>query len=263
MTEGRPPAFEARALEKHFGARTALAPLDLRIEQGESVALVGPSGSGKTTLLNLMAGLLAPDGGELRLLGRPVQDWDRRGRSARVGMMHQQFDLVPNLSVLHNVLAGNLGRWSLGRALRSLVAPVGGGEVEEVLAEVGLEGRARERTSRLSGGEQQRVALARLLVQNPHALLADEPVSSLDPARAEALVELLVRLASAGGHTLVASLHTVELARHHFARIVALRDGAVMFDRAAAEVTSGELEMLYRLEAADVASGTAALTEGV
>lgn len=250
-------AFELSGVEKRYGARTALAPFDLRIERGESVAIVGPSGSGKTTLLNLLGGVLTPDAGEVTVLGDSVSTLSRRERASRVGMMHQQFDLVPNLSVVHNVLAGNLGRWSLARAAWSLVRPLEAGHAAEALERVGLGDRLYERTSRLSGGEQQRVALARLLVQGPHALLADEPVSSLDPARSEALVELLVRMARDGGHTLVASLHTVQLALHHFDRIVALRDGHLAFDRPSGAVSSRELEVLYALEAGDIVAGTA------
>ncbi|MGE3855531.1 MAG: phosphonate ABC transporter ATP-binding protein [Dehalococcoidia bacterium] len=250
------PAFEVRGVAKRYGARVALAPLDLRVERGESVAIVGPSGSGKTTLLNLLGGAVEPDAGEVRVLGAPLSGLSRRDRAARVGMMRQQFDLVPHLSVVHNVLAGNLGRWGLGTALWSLIRPVGIEDAEAALARVGLPGRLHERTAHLSGGEQQRVALARLLVQRPHALLADEPVSSLDPARAEALVALLVRMAHEGGHTLVASLHTVQLAVDHFSRIIALREGHLVFDRPSAEVTREELAELYAIEAADVASGT-------
>jgi phosphonate transport system ATP-binding protein len=252
------PAFEVRGAEKRFGARLALAAIDLRVGRGETVAIVGPSGSGKTTLLNLLGGTLAPDAGEVRVLGAPVTALSRRERAARVGMMRQQFDLVPNLAVIHNVLAGNLGRWGLGTAIWSLLRPVGAAAAEDALARVGLPGRLHERTAHLSGGEQQRVALARLLVQRPHALLADEPVSSLDPARAEALVALLVRMASEGGHTLVASLHTVQLAVQHFERIIALREGRLVFDRPSADVTREDLDLLYALEADDVASGTPA-----
>ena len=250
------PAFEAAGVRKYYGARVALAPFDLRVERGETVAIVGPSGSGKTTLLHLLAGVLAPDGGEVRILGEPVHSLNRRRRSELVGMMHQQFDLVPNLGVVHNVLAGNLGRWGFTRSLWSLVWPAGLQDATDALASVGLADRIHERTSRLSGGEQQRVALARLLVQRPQVLLADEPVSSLDPARAEALVELLVRMATEGGHTLVASLHTIRLALDHFDRVIALRDGALVFDRAASAVTTEQLDLLYVLEAADPVAGT-------
>lgn len=257
MTSAAALAFQTRAVEKRYGARVALDRLDLRVEQGETVAIVGPSGSGKTTLLNLLAGVLVPDGGDVDVLGVSLARLGRRERAARVGMMHQQFDLVPNLAVVHNVLAGNLGRWGLARSAWSLVRPAGLPQAAEALHRVGLADRLYERTSRLSGGEQQRVALARLLVQRPHALLADEPVSSLDPARAEALVELLVRMAREGGHTLVASLHTVQLALRHFDRIVALRDGQLVFDRPATDVSTEELGLLYALEREDVVSGPA------
>lgn len=251
------PAFHVRDVAKRYGELVALSRLSLTIERGETVAIVGPSGSGKTTLLHLLAGTLVPNAGEVRVLGDPVHLLSHRERARRVGVMHQQFDLVPNLAVVHNVLAGNLGRWSFARSLRSLLWPAGVDDATAALARVGLAGRLRERTAHLSGGEQQRVALARLLVQRPHALLADEPVSSLDPARAEALIELLVRMATEGGHTLVASLHTVQLALNHFQRIIALREGALVFDRPAAEVSRAELELLYQLEAADIVAGAA------
>ncbi len=252
------PAFAIEGLTKRYGERIALAPLTLTIERGEAIAIVGPSGSGKTTLLHLLAGSLHANGGEVRVLGDPIEAIrSRRALSQRVGVVHQQFDLVPGLSVMHNVLAGHLGRWGLARSLASLVWPRDVASASAALERVGLGERLRERTGRLSGGEQQRVALARLLVQRPHALLADEPVSSLDPARAEALVRLLVEMAREGEHTLVASLHSVQLALGHFDRIIALRAGELLFDRPAAEVAPEDLELLYALEASDLTVGAA------
>ena len=243
------PAFHVAALSKRYQGFPALYPLTLTIEQGEAVAIVGPSGAGKTTLLHLLAGVVEPTAGSVELLGRPLRALaPGRERSALVGVMHQQFDLVPNLAVIHNVLAGNLGRWGVLRAALSLVRPRHYGAAERALERVGLRDRMHERTERLSGGEQQRVALARLLVQGPHALLADEPVASLDPARADALVRLLVRMAREDGHTLVASLHSVTLALEHFDRVIALREGRIVFDRSANEVSEELLAHLYEFE---------------
>lgn len=245
------PAFKTEGLERRYGDRRALAPLTLTIERGQAVALVGPSGAGKTTLLHLLAGLLEPSAGSVSVLGLPLAELPPGpARADRVGLIPQHAGLVPNLSVVHNVLAGELGRWGLARSLLALAWPWGAAaRAEAALARVGLPGRLRERAHRLSGGERQRVALARLLVQNPHALLADEPVASLDPARAEALVRLLVAMATAGGHTLVASLHAVDLALAHFDRVIGLRAGVVAFDLPAAAVDPGALARLYALDA--------------
>jgi phosphonate transport system ATP-binding protein len=240
--------FELQQLERRYGARIALAPLTLSIGRGATVALVGPSGAGKTTLLHLLAGLVPPTSGSVRVLGAaPSELPPGPARAERVGLIPQHAGLVPNLSVVHNVLAGELGRWGLVRSLASLVWPREVARARAALARVGLEERVWERAHRLSGGEQQRVALARLLLQRPHALLADEPVASLDPARAEALVRLLVEMASEGGHTLVASLHAVDLALAHFDRVIGLREGVVMFDLPAGAVDSAALDRLYDL----------------
>ena len=243
------PAFRVDGLERRYGALQALAPLSLTIERGERVAIVGPSGAGKTTLLRLLSGSIEPSGGSIQALGRPLARLrPGRERAEAVGLLPQQFDLVPNLSVTHNVLAGNLSRWGLLRSTLSLIRPREVRRAEDALKRVGLADYLRERTSRLSGGEQQRVALARLLVQRPHALLADEPVASVDPARAEALLQLLVRMADEGAHTLIASLHSVGLALTHFERVLAFREGRLIFDRPSSTVTSSELDELYALE---------------
>jgi phosphonate transport system ATP-binding protein len=163
--------------------------------------------------------------------------------------MPQGFDLVPSLAVVHNVLAGRLGAWSLGRSLVSLVVPREVALARAALDRVGIAEKLYVRTSRLSGGEQQRVALARLLVQEPRVILADEPVSSVDPARAEDLLAMLVDIAGEEGRTLVASMHAVPLALRYFSRVVALRAGRVIFDRPTASVTTLDLDALYALEA--------------
>lgn len=247
------PAFELAGVTRRFGDLVALGPTSLTIAQGEAVAIVGPSGAGKTTLLHVLGGVDQPDAGTVRLLGRDLGGL-RPGPelSSLVGVLHQQFDLVPTLSVLQNVLAGNLGRWGLGRSLWSLVRPQETAGALAALRRVGLQDRARERAGRLSGGEQQRVALARLLVQDPQVLLADEPVSSLDPARAAELVRLLVSMARDDGRTLVASLHSIDLALEHFDRVMAFRGGELLFDQPAHAVQRPDLELVYALEAAEV-----------
>lgn len=164
-----------------------------------------------------------------------------------VGLIHQQFDLVPHLAVVHNVLAGRLGYWSLPRSLLSLISPRELHLALEALQKVGLPHKLYERTSRLSGGEQQRVAIARLLVQSPQTILADEPVASLDPARAEDLMQLLLEIVREWQRTLVASLHSIEITRRHFSRAIGLRNGQLQFDVPVELLTEEMLEGLYDL----------------
>ena len=244
-----PLAVELDGVRKRYDALVAVDGVSLAVPQGQAVALVGPSGAGKTTLLRLMAGSLAPDDGVVRLHGRDIAGLAPGRELARlVGIVAQQYDLVPNLSALQNVLAGRLGSWSLWRSLLSLVAPRDKPLAMRALDRVGVVERAYQRAGQLSGGEQQRVAIARMLVQDPALVLTDEPVASLDPARADDVLRLLVGIARENGKTLVASMHAVELARGHFDRLVGVRDGAVRFDAAAAAVTPEMLSGLYALD---------------
>ncbi len=243
------PMFQLNGVGKSYGMTAALAPLSLTIEQGETIALVGPSGAGKTTLLNILAGLIKPDTGQVKIEGYPPAALPPGPkRSRKVGIMHQQFDLIEQLPVIHNVLAGRLGEWSFFRSLFSLLVPQDVQLARAALSRVGIADKIHLRTSRLSGGEKQRVALARLSVQDPKAFLADEPVSSLDPVRAEDLLVMLTRLAIEENKTLVASLHSPELALRYFSRIIALRNGNIYFDRSASQINSEELAGLYILE---------------
>ncbi len=241
-------AYELRGLGVSFSGVRALDGVDLEVARGESVALVGPSGAGKSTLLRVLAGMVAPTTGTVRLLGGDPSVLRRRGElPAAVGLMPQSFDLVPQLRVKHNIQAGALGRWGAIRSTAALLLPLEDPRAREAAARVGIEERFHQRVSRCSGGERQRTALARLLVQNPRILLVDEPVSSLDPARSEDLLELLRRLAVEDGRTLVASLHSPELARRHFDRVVGLREGRVAFDGGSSAVTTEQLTDVYRL----------------
>ena len=248
-TDGHVPMFILGGVEKSYPGVLALAPISLEIEQGERVAVLGPSGSGKTTLLHLMGGVIQPDRGTVLINGRLASEMSPgKELASLVGVIHQQFDLVPQLSVVHNVLAGRLGQWSTIRSLVSLVSPRERHLAAEALGKLGIAHKLHERTSRLSGGEQQRVAMARLFVQTPKAILADEPVASLDPARAEDLVRLLSDLVRESGKTLVASLHSVQLTRPHFSRGLGLRNGELQFDVPVGDLTDGMLEELYEIK---------------
>ena len=246
---GQAPMFVLEDVAKVYHGMVALAPISLKIEAGERVAILGPSGGGKTTLLHLMGGVMQPSHGAITVDGMPLSSLNPgRELAGMVGVIHQQFDLVPHLSVVHNVLAGRLGQWSTPRSLLSLVSPRERHLALEALDKVGIAHKLYERTSRLSGGEQQRVAVARLLVQTPRAILADEPVASLDPARADALMYLLTDISEESGNTLVASLHSVDLARSYFPRAIGLRNGELQFDLPVKKVTDEMLRRLYDIE---------------
>jgi phosphonate transport system ATP-binding protein len=244
-----PLAVDLDGVRKRYGGLAAVDGVSLAVAQGQTVALVGPSGAGKTTLLRLMAGSLAPDDGVVRLHGRNIGALTPgRELAGLVGIVAQQYDLVPNLSALQNVLAGHLGSWSLWRSLLSLVAPRDKLLAMRALERFGVADQAYQRAGLLSGGEQQRVAIARVLVQDPAVVLADEPVASLDPARAADVLQLLTGIARDNGKTLMASMHAVELAMGHFDRLVGVRDGTVRFDAAPSAVTEAMLVNLYALD---------------
>jgi phosphonate transport system ATP-binding protein len=235
----------------HPNGQRALAGVKLAARDGERLAVIGPSGAGKTTLLRVLGAALRPGEGEVQTLdARPWQlpAGALKQLRARIATVHQAPPIAPRLRVVTAVLAGRLGQWSSWRALASLFHPSDMAGAHEVLARLSLEDRLFERCDRLSGGQLQRVGIARALYQRPALLLADEPVSALDPTLADAAVGQLVAQSESTGATLVASLHAVDLALRWFPRVVGMRNGQLMFDLPTAELTPALLDALYASE---------------
>jgi putative ABC transport system ATP-binding protein len=201
----------------------ALRNVSFQIEPGETVAIVGPSGSGKTTLLGLLAGLDRPSGGRVLLdgtdMGALSEDDRARLRREKIGFVFQSFQLIPTLTARENV------------AVPLDLAGEGGGaaRADELLARVGLGGRGHHYPTQLSGGEQQRVAVARAFIHRPSILFADEPTGNLDAATGERVIELMMELNREIGTTLVLVTHDADLAARA-RRVIRLADGAVVTD---------------------------------
>jgi phosphonate transport system ATP-binding protein len=252
-----PAAFALRSVSVTYRQLPAIDDVSLEISPGEAVAFVGPSGAGKTSLLRLLNGSVRPSSGAVFAGGRALSEMtatELRRTRASIGFVHQDLRLVPNVRVMRNVLAGRLGRWSLAASLRAMLMPPGSlvHEVHEILDRVGIADKLYERTDTLSGGQRQRVAIARALFQNPIALLADEPVSSVDPARARDAVQLLSGICRDSGLTLCVSLHDLNLAREFFPRLVGLRRGRVAFDSPTHLLRNEQFEALYDLDPAEL-----------
>ena len=217
-----PAVLAAQGLTRRFDGARGVSSVTLSLHDGQFTALVGPSGAGKTTLLRLLAGLDVPEAGEVRRDGAPVAR-PRRG-DTRVALVFQRPQLVGRRSALDNVLAGRLGHLPRWRGLLARWGDTDLGIALQALADVGLLDRADARADTLSGGEQQRVSIARALSQQPRVLLADEPVASLDPANARRVLSIL-SAASRRGLAVLASLHQPELAREFADRVVTLDGG--------------------------------------
>jgi putative ABC transport system ATP-binding protein len=236
MDASSKPVLETTGLEKRIdgpsGALEILRGISLSVHPGESVAILGASGSGKSTLLGLLAGLDAPSAGEVRLLGENIGELDEDGRAAlragRVGFVFQSFQLLPALTALENVLLPlELNPAHDGLSGSELTA-----RARAALEQVGLQPRARHYPHQLSGGEQQRVAVARAIVDRPAVLFADEPTGNLDAETGARIIDLLFGLAGAsdtgpaGGAALLLVTHDPALAER-CDRVVHIRDGVL------------------------------------
>ena len=241
-------ALEARHPAATPGAPAALRALNLQLAAGEQVAIIGPSGAGKTTLLQVLACAQRPTQGTLQLAG--VNPWAQsagalRALRGRLFLAPQVPPLPPRQRVVTSVLAGRLPAMGLWASLRSLFYPADIPAAYEALAHFDLGDKLFDRVDRLSGGERQRVGLARALLAPASLWLIDEPLSALDPVRARMAMAALVNLAAERQITLVATLHQVDMALAHFSRIIGLRDGQLVFDLPAAQVSPERLAHLY------------------
>jgi putative ABC transport system ATP-binding protein len=225
------PAYELERATRSYGQDStrvlALDAVTLTIKRGEFVAVFGPSGSGKTTLLQLLGALDRPNGGSIRFEGQPLEQLGDSAlaelRLRTLGFVFQQFNLIPTLSAAENVEAA-LAPLSMSRARRLESA-------HKHLESVGLAARARHLPTQLSGGEQQRVAIARALARSPRVVLADEPTGNLDTRNGELVMELLARLHSELGITLVLVTHDEWIAERAD-RVLRLADGRLANDSA-------------------------------
>lgn len=247
------PSIIVDRLDKTFGPRAVLRDIGFEVPAGDMVALIGPSGSGKSTLLRHLVGLTRADResvGRIAVMGREIQARGRlvrstRAQRCRTGYIFQQFNLVGRLSVLTNVLVGRLGSMPRGRALLGRFTEEEKARARCALARVGLEGLEAQRANTLSGGQMQRVAIARVLMQDADIILADEPIASLDPRSAREVMEILARINAEDGRTVVITLHQVDYARRYCPRAIALKDGRLYFDGPTAELTDARLQALY------------------
>ena len=243
------PAVRVEGVTKSFGSRSVLAGVGFQVSPGQSVALIGANGAGKSTLIKCLIGLIEPDAGRISVLGQPLcnqSSHSLRKLRSRVGFVWQRHNLVPRASVLTNVLHGAQARQSGPRTwLQSLASHHEREEALRCLAAVGLPDIALQRADRLSGGQSQRVALARVLMQRPEIVLADEPDASLDPQAGNEVMQLLSRMTRDKGLTLVFVSHRLHHALEHADRIIGLGQGRIQFDQPASTVRPDELRRFF------------------
>ena len=238
----------ARHPAARLGAAPALQGLSLRVASGEQLAVIGPSGAGKTSLLQVLACAMPPSRGGLALDGQSPWQLPRHALQrlrGRLFLAPQVPPLPPRQRVVTSVLAGGLPAMGVWASLRSLFYPTHISAAHQALERFDLADKLFERVDRLSGGERQRVGLSRALLSPASLWLIDEPLSALDPTRAEQSLRVLVEQARERGVTLVATLHQVDAALANFPRIVGLRQGSVAFDLPTAQVSPELLRQLY------------------
>jgi phosphonate transport system ATP-binding protein len=269
MSEARPvtcpdggdPAIVLEHITKQYSVKAGVFDVSFRVARGEFAVLLGPSGAGKSTLFRCITGLVHPDVGRVEVLG--VEMSGLRGaplRKARraIGLIFQQFNLINRVSAISNVLAGRMGHVSTPRVLLRHFSAEDRQRALAALDRVGLLEKAYQRADSLSGGQQQRVAIARVLAQESQVVLADEPVSSLDPDSAHNVLTILRDIARERGIAILCSLHQVVFAREYADRIIGVREGQICVDVPARTFGDGEMAAIY----GDLVAARAARSRG-
>ena len=238
-------------LSKHFDAVKAVDNATLSIPAGQFVGVIGRSGAGKSTLLRLINRLIDPSTGSISfggteitgLKGRALRRWRRD-----CAMIFQQFNLVDRLDVITNVLIGRIAEHGFVSSMAMRFSDEERTLAIKALDRLDMAPQALQRAGTLSGGQQQRVAIAKALVQEPRIMLADEPIASLDPGNAQRVMEALRTINRDDGLTVLVNLHTLDTAREYCERVIAMRDGRVMFDGPAIELTDEVVRDIYGAE---------------
>jgi phosphonate transport system ATP-binding protein len=250
------PLLRIEHLTKIYDDGTrALTDVSFEVARGEFLVIIGLSGSGKSTLLRCINRLVEPTSGRVVLDGRDVTAASReelRDIRRGIAMIFQQFNLVRRASVLTNVLAGRLGYLAPAWALANYFPAPVVAQAMRNLGRVGIADKAFGRASALSGGQQQRVGIARALMQEPRLILADEPVASLDPALSHSILKYLEELNRNDGITVLCCLHFLSLARRYGTRILALKDGRVVFEGKPGDIDEARFREIYGEQAEEV-----------
>ncbi len=250
------PMLQIRGLTRRFGTKLAVDDLSLDIPAGQMLGVIGRSGAGKSTLLRMINRLQEPSSGSIRsggvevtgLRGRALRDW-----RSTCAMIFQQFNLVPRMDVLTNVLIGRLNRRAALPSLLGVFSAAERAMALQALDRFDLAEVALLRADRISGGQMQRVAICRALLQEPRLVLADEPISSLDPRNARVVMDALRRVNREDGLTVLCNLHHLDTARDYCDRIIAMQAGRIVFDGLPGELDAARVREVYG-EAAEAAA---------
>ena len=247
------PMLRVENLTKVYPNGTqALKNVSFEVADGEFLVIIGLSGSGKSTLLRCINRLIEPTSGKIFFDG--VEVTAARGAEIRkirrqIGMVFQQFNLVKRSSVMTNVLSGRLGYVNTFSSLVGLFSNEDKARAIASLEQVGLAEKAHVRADSLSGGQQQRVGIARALMQEPRVILADEPVASLDPVLAHTILKYLEQLNKERGITVLCSLHFLDLVHRYATRVIALKDGELVFEGVPQQIDDAQFKAIYGQEA--------------
>ena len=226
----------------------ALRGVSIVIEAGEFVVVLGKSGSGKSTLLRCINRLVEPTSGRIFLNDEEVtaaSSSHLRQLRKKIGMVFQQYNLVSSCSVQTNVLAGRLASVSTAVSILNIFPKADIKKSRQVLDRLGIAEKDLDRADKLSGGQQQRVGLARALMQEPQLILADEPVSSLDPGTSRQIMDLLEDFNKQDGVAVICNLHLPSLAKEYGSRIIVLNEGRIVYDGPATDLSESELNSFY------------------
>ncbi len=226
----------------------ALKGINLDINTDQFTVMIGPSGAGKSTLMRVLNGLVRPSKGDVWVGGVNLSTSNEnqvRLQRRKIGMVFQQFNLIKRMTALENVLCGRLGYLNPITSALKLYSKQDREWAFELLERVGMVDYAWQRADTLSGGQQQRVAISRALAQRPNLILADEPISALDPKSSEQVMELLRDIQAQDGIAVICNLHHIDAVQAYAERVIALKAGEMVFDGNAAGLNNQVVRELY------------------